>query len=323
MLKELFLQADPQLTYSVNTQLKEQLKWLIGIGRIAPGDMLPPAGQLADQLGLNRNTVNLVYTQLRDEGIVTIQKGKGTRVADNIKVKELKSAREPMYELWMKTVSEAAEKHFNLEEFATAGMAIVQLLQNKPTVRPAILLVECREHDHTFYRQEVARLTGAAVKTFYLEEFSKAKDQFETLLNQADAVVATLNHFEEVNRIVGERKKTITIGATADFSLLMDIAKLSPGSKVDFVCLGQKGGQWMAQRVKDAGIQHIESSAFGTDQQEQLRKFANKADRLYASSAVYDEIKILAPDKAVHYPFVLEKSSELMLKNYAKQMYNH
>ncbi|MBW7456203.1 winged helix-turn-helix domain-containing protein, partial [Paenibacillus sepulcri] len=82
MRNKICLQVDHRLTFSVNTQIKEQLKWLIGTGQIETGDMLPAASQLAATLGLNRNTVNWVYTQLRDEGLVSMQKGKGTQVLD-------------------------------------------------------------------------------------------------------------------------------------------------------------------------------------------------------------------------------------------------
>jgi hypothetical protein len=38
MKKDIVLQVDHNFTYSINTQMKEQLKWLIGIGSIQPGD---------------------------------------------------------------------------------------------------------------------------------------------------------------------------------------------------------------------------------------------------------------------------------------------
>ncbi|MDQ0061697.1 GntR family transcriptional regulator [Paenibacillus harenae] len=318
MEEKLLLQADAELTYSINTQLKEQLKWLIGMSRMVPGDMLPAAGDLADQLGINRNTVSLVYTQLKDEGIVSIQKGKGTQVLDGSRVEELMRKRKPMYELWERMVEEASENHLELRELAVAGMAFVQLFGNQASIKPTLLFIECKEHDHIFYRKEIARLSGATVQSFFLEQLPDSMAEFEKLLSQADAVVTTLNHSDEVHKLTGTRKTVLTIGATIDFSLLLEIAKLSSGSKVGFVCLGQKGGQWMAQRVKEAGVQHIEYSALGTNNPQALERFADGADKIYASSAVYDEVKSLAPDKTVHFPLILEKSSENLLKDFLK-----
>ena len=50
-----------------------------------PGEMLPSTSQLADELGLNLNTINNAFTQLRNEGLVTMQRGRGTQVVDGIK----------------------------------------------------------------------------------------------------------------------------------------------------------------------------------------------------------------------------------------------
>ena len=41
MTHKLMLRVDPHAPMNVSTQVKEQLKWLIGIGQIEPFDMLP------------------------------------------------------------------------------------------------------------------------------------------------------------------------------------------------------------------------------------------------------------------------------------------
>ncbi|WP_028547782.1 GntR family transcriptional regulator [Paenibacillus sp. UNC451MF] len=309
------LRVDPELSYSINIQIKEQLKWFIGTGKMKPGDMLPSAGELAETLHVNRNTINSVYTQLRDEGIVSVQKGKGTQIIDSAQTAELIESRKSMYELWTRMIQEAAERKMDLDDFAVAGMAYVQLLGHVQDDKPTLLFIECREHDYPFYRNEIIRLTGATVNCFYLEDLTKASSILEELIHQADTVLTTLNHAEEVRGLVGARKQVITLGATVDFGVLMDVAKRSKGSQVGFVCLGLKGGQWMAQKAADAGIEHIVSVPLGMNDEVKLRELIKQADKLYASSAVYDELKHLAPDKVAAYPLVLEKSSEELLKN--------
>ncbi|KUL52289.1 MULTISPECIES: GntR family transcriptional regulator [Streptomyces] len=48
----------------------------------APGKRLPAARQLAKQLGVQLMTVQSAYNQLRDEGLVLTQQGRGTFVRD-------------------------------------------------------------------------------------------------------------------------------------------------------------------------------------------------------------------------------------------------
>jgi DNA-binding transcriptional regulator YhcF (GntR family) len=319
MKKDIVLQVDPNFTYSINTQIKEQLKWLIGLGYIQPGQLLPPAGQLADKLNVNRNTVNLVYTQLRDEGIVSIMKGRGTQVMEGPVSDELRAIRRPMYELLTRMMEEAIDNGVNLKELGTASFAFLQLFNYEAVLKMKILFIECREHDYYFYKTQVEQETNAEVSTLFLEEIASNPKKLDEAADKADIVVTTLNHIDEVKELLsGKHVQILTIGATANISILMDIAKMDVGSKVVFVCLGNQGGKWMAERVKEAGIGHIESIAMGMDNNEALRKAIKQSKCVYASSAVYDEIMTLAPEKAALFPLVLEKSSEKLLKDLAR-----
>lgn len=55
---------------------------LIERGALLPGDALPPVRNLADELGVNRNTAVAAYRQLTQAGLVITRGRGGTRVAD-------------------------------------------------------------------------------------------------------------------------------------------------------------------------------------------------------------------------------------------------
>lgn len=50
-------------------------------GELALNDQLPPAAELGDALGVNRNTVLAAYRQLRDDGVLEFRRGRGVRIA--------------------------------------------------------------------------------------------------------------------------------------------------------------------------------------------------------------------------------------------------
>ena len=50
-------------------------------GRLPVGERLPPAQELADALGVDRNTVLAAYRHLRDAGLLEFRRGRGARVA--------------------------------------------------------------------------------------------------------------------------------------------------------------------------------------------------------------------------------------------------
>ncbi|WP_433943575.1 GntR family transcriptional regulator [Paenibacillus sp. SN-8-1] len=313
MDKALKLRVDPSVTFGLNTQLKEQLKWLIGTGHLLPGDMLPPAGDLADLLGLNRNTINSVYNQLKDDGLVSIQKGRGTQVLDNTHVKQLRKLREPMHELFMRILDEANSKHIPLNEFFTASLAYLMLQEGEQANRRRILFIECEGHDFPFYQTEIERITGAEVRTHMLSELQSEKIRDEAVA-RADLVITTLNHDGEVKELLqGYNIRIYVIGAAVAMPVLLEIAQQSSASQVGFVCLGNVGGQWMASRVQEAGIMNITASPLGIENAAELQELVEQSDTVYASSAVFAQVNELAPDKTRLFPMILEKSSERLL----------
>lgn len=75
----------------------------------------------------------------------------------------------------------------------------------------------------------------------------------------------------------------------------------------------------MAESLKDAGITQIQGHSMGIGNREQLMETIGQSDKVYASAAVYQELKALAPEKVAFYPMVLEKSSENLLKEFSKK----
>ncbi|RZT64220.1 DNA-binding transcriptional MocR family regulator [Microcella alkaliphila] len=72
----------PQITGRSAADIAASVRALIERGVLAPGDALPPVRNLADELGVNRNTAVAAYRQLTQAGmVVTLGRG-GTRVAD-------------------------------------------------------------------------------------------------------------------------------------------------------------------------------------------------------------------------------------------------
>jgi GntR family transcriptional regulator len=56
----------------------------VAAGDLAVGEQLPPAAELAEALGVDRNTVLAAYRQLRDEGLLEFRRGRGARVASTV-----------------------------------------------------------------------------------------------------------------------------------------------------------------------------------------------------------------------------------------------
>ena len=67
-------------TEPLTQQLVRQLRAAIAGGELSAGVELPPVRQLANDLGINLNTVARAYRALQQDGLVLTARGRGTRV---------------------------------------------------------------------------------------------------------------------------------------------------------------------------------------------------------------------------------------------------
>jgi GntR family transcriptional regulator len=71
---------DPADPTALHEQAAAAIRRAIAEGQAAPGERLPPAGDLAAVLGVNRNTVLRALRMLREEGVVEFRRGRGITV---------------------------------------------------------------------------------------------------------------------------------------------------------------------------------------------------------------------------------------------------
>lgn len=83
MLKRL-IHIDSSLDESLQSQIRNKLVEGILIGSFALGSRLPSSRKLAEQLGVARNTVVLVYQTLQDEGYIVSRERSGIYVNEKI-----------------------------------------------------------------------------------------------------------------------------------------------------------------------------------------------------------------------------------------------
>ncbi len=72
------LQIQPGSRIPLYAQLRDQLRALVRIGHLVPGDRIPPSRELAARLGVHRTTVANAYADLEAEGLIRGHVGRGT-----------------------------------------------------------------------------------------------------------------------------------------------------------------------------------------------------------------------------------------------------
>jgi GntR family transcriptional regulator len=75
------LRIDRDESTAVFEQVASEIRRAILDGEAGPGQRLPPAKDLAAELGVNTNTVLRALRLLRDEGLLEFRRGRGVSVA--------------------------------------------------------------------------------------------------------------------------------------------------------------------------------------------------------------------------------------------------
>ena len=84
------LQIHKDTGVPVYVQVEQQLRLLMHQGVLLPGDLLPTVRELAVELGVNSNTINRVYRDLQHAGLLKLQRGVGTFVAEADSMKPIR-----------------------------------------------------------------------------------------------------------------------------------------------------------------------------------------------------------------------------------------
>ncbi|MFC7505331.1 substrate-binding domain-containing protein [Nocardioides sp. CPCC 206347] len=76
-------ELDPRTGLGIAEQIRSRIALQLADGELAPGDRLPPVRALANELGVNMNTVRAAYAKLETDGLVQTRHGVGTVVVES------------------------------------------------------------------------------------------------------------------------------------------------------------------------------------------------------------------------------------------------
>lgn len=76
----MLIRLDPSRDLPLFTQIADAVRAEIAAGRVAAGERLPPAKDIAEALGVNLHTVLHAYQDLREEGLIDLRRGRGAIV---------------------------------------------------------------------------------------------------------------------------------------------------------------------------------------------------------------------------------------------------
>ncbi len=117
-MTELFLAVDPDL--APFQQIMDQFRNLIERGELRAGDTLPTVRQLAGDLGVAPNTVARAYAELQEEGLLTSNGRRGTRVAPDVRTSDRPTRARKLHEAIARFAETLGQRGYSETEITAA-----------------------------------------------------------------------------------------------------------------------------------------------------------------------------------------------------------
>ena len=130
-------------------QIKEMLKKKIQLdGSIA--NKLPPVRKIADELGVNPNTVLRAYSELGKDGIVSGSVGKGTFVVNSPSELKRQNKQDLLEKAIEHSLEEALALEFSIKEYENAVKAYVKK-KIETLNKIKLVFIECNAEQLTYF----------------------------------------------------------------------------------------------------------------------------------------------------------------------------
>lgn len=275
------------------TQIRDQITSAITAGELRPGDRLPAVRQLAEFLGINRNTVAQAYRLLENDGRVITRAGGGTIVAGNPAAPAL-AAPDTLRALVREAFRQARAAGFSAREFAE--LAYHASAQDDAGPAHRIMVIDDYRGELDFVCATIrAALPGSQVEAFLVKELQAADPAgLRQRLSGVDCALVAFYCLEAVRPILASAVPVVAAGIGPTLSTLRRIAEECAGKQTAIVCTEPDGPGHMEAALRRAGITFTPSPLHAHVHDGRLAKILAGCEVIIASQGSADVVRLLA-----------------------------
>jgi DNA-binding transcriptional regulator YhcF (GntR family) len=307
---------DTHAPLPINVQVSEQIKLLIAIEYLRPGDSLPTVIQLAEYLNINHNTIALVYSELIDTGYLIAKRGRGTFVAESELVQKSIS-RDSLYKVLEQAFLIATQMGLNPFDFGLTAYAVAVSSNERKQVDPLkLVFVESVQSEADIYFHSLQSEISHPLSLLYLEDLQTAQPIALREFYASNLVITPAQYAYNVIQIAAPKHEVIGVNYEPDLHLITQISTLHRGCQV--LLVGQKiaEGKKMKQMLEKSGIYHLNLQSVDIESIHQDSQLLNHTDMICASQSVFNYMREISPkpEKVVSFSFIINRASLSVLK---------
>ncbi|HVJ50791.1 GntR family transcriptional regulator [Desulfitobacterium sp.] len=231
-------------------QLKEQIRKNLIQGIWLTGTKLFTERELAEQLGVSRNTVSQAYKELESEGILTSIQGRGTFVADSILITQQESRKEKILRIIDVAMEDAVSLGFTIDDFV--AFAHVRGMEKKAFLaKMKVAFIECNPEQLAGACWDIG--PGVTIIPVLLSELKERQGQER--IKAMNMVVTGVNHLQEVKEaLAGCERAILGISLQPKLDTMVRIAQLPVERDVALICESNLFAEKVRIALNGAGL---------------------------------------------------------------------
>ena len=210
-------------------------------GLYPPGGRLPTSREMAEELGVHRNTVAKAYKSLADLGLIFSTPGRGTFAAARIELDNRRLHAQQISERLAEDILRARRSNISEDELRqTIDEHIAAIYDAAP---PRGAFVECNVEDLRVAVAEIQQQSDARLTPVLLDALMA--DSAGVVAN-FDVIFTSLFHLLEVRELLADarpRRRIVGIHTQPDERGLAEIAQIEPDAHVGIVVSNSDGAR--------------------------------------------------------------------------------
>lgn len=292
-------------------QVKNQIMNEIKNGSLKIGTKMPTERELAQRLNTSRNTISAAYNLLEQEGVLTSYQGRGTFVAEEAKPWKQHNLKDKLLKIIDLGLEEALETGLEPKEF----LALVQerIREREEYIkRINAVFVECNIEQAKAFSRELSRATSLNVIPLVVSDLGNRTEGVQKALDEAQLIIATFNHVNEVKELTSDIKKEVLgVAINPCLEAIVKIARYPKETRFGLVCISKEFQFKVENALKSAGLDNLIIVETISRIQEDIIKVINSSDVMIVSPGRREEVKKLALGKkeVISFDYNLDQGS--------------
>jgi GntR family transcriptional regulator len=258
-------------------------------GLYPPGGRLPTSREMAEELGVHRNTVAKAYKSLVDLGVISSTPGRGTFAATRLDLDNRRLHAQQISDRLADDILRARRSNVSEDELRRTIDEQIATIYHAPPPRGAF--VECNVEDLRVAIAEIEQQSDVRLAPVLLDALAA---DTTGIASNFDVVFTSLFHLLEVRELLAEarpRRRIIGIHTQPDERGLAEIAQIEPDARVGIVVSNSDGARRFRAQLQTFTEATLQVLIQPTD--EAIKNLAREVDLIVTSRSRAAQIRRL------------------------------